>query len=67
MAVSAYRDGARWRPRRLTPGQGVLALLANTVPARDRPAEALAALQRVVSTAPVLKGSRGEAADVKSA
>jgi len=64
VAVSEYRHGARWRPRRLTPGQGVLALLANTVPARERPAAALAALQQAVLHAPVLKGTRGEAAEV---
>jgi hypothetical protein len=64
VAVSPYRQGARWRPRRLTPGQGVLALLANTVPARERPAAALAALQRAVVAAPVLKGARGEASEV---
>jgi hypothetical protein len=64
VAVSQYRQGARWRPRRLTPGQGVLALLANAVPARERPAAALAALQRAVVAAPVLKGTRGEASEV---
>ena len=64
VAVSQYRHGARWRPRRLTPGQGILALLANTVPARERPAAALLALQQAVRHAPVLKGTRGEAAEV---
>jgi hypothetical protein len=64
VAVSEYRAGARWRPRQLTPGQGILALLANTVPARERPAAALAALQQAVVHAPVLKGMRGEAAEV---
>jgi hypothetical protein len=64
VAVSQYRSGARWRPRRLTPGQGVLALLANTVPARERPAAALVALQRALASAPVLKGPRGEASEV---
>lgn len=67
VAVSEYRRGARWRPRRLTPGQGVLTLLANTVPARERPAAALAVLQRVVVAAPVLKGPRGEASEVADA
>jgi hypothetical protein len=64
VAVSQYRPGARWRPRRLTPGQGVLALLANTVPARQRPAAALAALRQAVAEASILKGMRGEAEEV---
>jgi hypothetical protein len=34
-----YRAGARWSPVALSAGERVLALLANTVPARDRPAE----------------------------
>lgn len=59
--VSEYRAGARWRPRRLTPGQAVLALLANTIPARSRPKEALEALGNVVRSAALLKSKRGEA------
>jgi hypothetical protein len=39
-------------------------LLANTVPARERPAAALATLQRALVAAPVLKGIRGEASEV---
>jgi hypothetical protein len=61
IAVTHYRPGARWRPRPLTPGPAALALLANTVPARSRPAAALATLQQVVTQATALKGWRGEA------
>jgi hypothetical protein len=61
IAVTGYKPGARWRPRPLTPGPAALALLANTVPARSRPAAALAALQQVVTHATALKGWRGEA------
>jgi hypothetical protein len=63
VVVSAFRPGARWRLRRLTPGRGVLALLNHTVPARGRPADALATLARLCSRAPVLQGARGEAAE----
>jgi hypothetical protein len=59
--VGEYRAGARWRPRRLSGGQGILALLAHTVAARREPARALAVLQKVTARAPVLKGARGEA------
>ena len=61
VAVTDYQPVARWRPRLLSPGQGVLTLLANAVAARRRPKAALATLQEVVSRAPVLKGTRGEA------
>src|SRR5215813_7086410 len=59
--VTQYRAGAHWRPRSLSDGQAVLALLANTDSARRQPERALSALQRAVTTAQVLKGVRGEA------
>jgi hypothetical protein len=67
VVVSVYKAGARWRPRRLSPGQGELALLAHTVSARRQPETVLATLQQVVSHAPVLKGTRGEATEMVEA
>jgi hypothetical protein len=58
--MTTYKRGATWRPRRLSAGEGALELLANTVAARRQPEQTLATLRRVVSRAPVLKGSRGE-------
>jgi hypothetical protein len=63
MAVATYRPGADWKPERKTAGEGALSLLANAVPARERPAEALAAVRRAAEGAIVLEGERGEAAD----
>lgn len=62
--VAHYRPGARWEPRRLSPGESVLALLANTVPAQERPAQALGAIKRAINGAVVLDGERGEAAAI---
>jgi len=62
IAVTQYSPGARWRPRALSPGEAALALLANTVPARSRPAAALAALRHVACQATALQGKRGDAA-----
>jgi hypothetical protein len=59
--LSRYRAGARWRPRRLSPGQAALALLAETVPARRRPAAAIARLGQIATQAPAFSGVRGEA------
>lgn len=64
VTVTKYRSGAQWKPRRLSPGEGVLSLFANTVPARRRPKAALAILHRVASGAVILKGSRSEAGEV---
>lgn len=58
-----YREGAKWRPRRLTPGHAVLDLLANTLPARREPEAALGALESVARAAPAYRVTRGEAED----
>jgi hypothetical protein len=63
VVVSQFKDGSRWRPRTLTPGESVLALMQNTVPARLRPAQALAALGRAAAGVTTLKSARGEAAE----
>lgn len=60
---AAYKPGAKWRPKRLSSGQGALALLSHVVAARTEPARALAYLERVVGSAPVMAGRRGEASD----
>jgi hypothetical protein len=64
VVVSRYKPGARWRPRRLSPGRGVLALFSHTVSARHRPAVALPTLREVVARAPVLEGPRGDAKEM---
>ncbi len=58
-----YREGARFRPRRLTPGQAMLALFDNTVAARRAAPRALAALRKVATDAPALRGRRGDATE----
>ena len=56
-----YRPDSQWAPVPLSPGGCVLALLANTVPARDRPAEVLAALARATEHARGFRSDRGPA------
>ena len=67
VVVTHYRAGTRWEPRRLSAGDGALALLANTVAAQTRPKEALTATSRAVENAIVLEGDRGEAAEIADA
>jgi hypothetical protein len=62
--VSRYKPGAKWRPRELSAGQGVLELLNQTVSARTQPGKAFAALQQVATQALILKGTRGEAVEM---
>ena len=59
-----YKNGARWRPREITRGRGVLELMSNTVSARSQPELALTVLPLALESARVLKGVRGEAAEI---
>ncbi len=61
---TSFKKGARFRPRELSRGQGVLELLANTVSARTQPRLALEALPKALESAQVLKGARGEASEI---
>jgi len=65
--LTEYNPGASWRPRAVSPGKAVLALMAHTVAARNRPQATLETLRHVVSGATVLKGHRGEALEVVKA
>ena len=61
VVVTNYVPGATWAPETLGPADAALALLANTVPARTRPAESMKAIKAAVTGALVLRGDRGEA------
>lgn len=65
--MTQFKDGARWRPRKLTSGKGVLQLLFNTVSARRNPQRALETLERVAAQAEVLQGVRGQATEIAPA
>jgi hypothetical protein len=66
VVMSQFREGGRWRPKRLSAGRGMLELLDNTFSARQSPERAMDILGRVVSRATVLKGKRGDAATMVS-
>jgi len=53
-----------WRPRQLTPGQALLALMNNTVAARHNPAHSMPILKQAVSGAIALKSKRGGAKEI---
>ena len=59
--LTRYKPEARWRPEVLSPGQGMLGLLQNTLAARRYPEMAFTTLQRAICQAHVLTGTRGEA------
>jgi hypothetical protein len=61
VVVARYQTGARWRPTKLSAGQALLELLANTIPARRKPEVVIPTLREVVSGVTAFKGVRGEA------
>ena len=68
VAITEYHEAARWRPRVLSPSEGVLALLSHTVVARVRPRLALETLERVASSGAImLTGRRGDAEETTAA
>lgn len=64
VAMTSYRKGATWRPRRLSAGQAAWELVKCTLSAEKQPEAALNALQRIVANAECQKGFRGEASDM---
>jgi len=60
VVISRYQPGAQWRPESLSPGQGMLELLANTASARREPQRTLDTFKNFLPV-PFLKGARGEA------
>jgi hypothetical protein len=64
VVITEYKSGAKWRPRRVSPGQAALALLNNTVSIQRRPEAAFPVLKRVASRVRVVKSVRGEAGSV---
>jgi hypothetical protein len=67
IAAARYESGAEWRPACRTPADGAMLLLENAVPARERPAETLAAVRRACAGALVLEGPRGGAVETAEA
>jgi hypothetical protein len=65
--VSNFKAGMRWKPKVGSPGQGVLALLANTVAARRNPEASLDTFHRALGNALILRGARGEAQEIAAA
>ena len=65
--ATSYRVGARWRPRRLTAAQTLLALMRHTVAARGNPEHSMPILKQAVSGSMAFAGLRGEARPFVSA
>jgi hypothetical protein len=67
VVFAQYGDGAKWRPRELTPGRAALDLFANAVAARHNPEQILATLRAALVPAVAIKSRRGEADEAAEA
>jgi hypothetical protein len=61
--LTRYASRAKFRPQRVSAGQGLLALLENAVPAQLKPVMVMNVLTRVAEGGCFLKGRRGETDD----
>lgn len=61
--VTEYQSDAVWEPRRLTPGEAVLALLSNAPAARHQPGYLLRTFGTTARGAVAWSGRRGDATD----
>jgi len=63
VVVTHYDADATWNPAVKTPGEGLLAMLANTVRAQTAPAQVMRTLAGVAETATIIESPRGDADD----
>jgi hypothetical protein len=59
--LTEYESGAKWEPRILTDGLGVLEMLSHTIPIRYNPKFSLKVLNKTANHAIIIKTKRGEA------
>lgn len=64
IVVTSFRAGVDWNPRKSSPGEGVMALLSNAIPAQERPQEVMQTLTKAAEGVAVFHGDRGEAEDL---
>ena len=63
--MTRYREGARWRPRQLSPAVGALQLMKHTIAARMDPARTVDMRSRIAASAPILSSNRPDAEVVR--
>ncbi|MFL5906596.1 MAG: hypothetical protein ACJ75Z_03240 [Solirubrobacterales bacterium] len=64
IVMTGYRPGAEWRPRRLSRGEGVISLMAQTVPAMERPDESMHVVRHAFDSDPVVIASDRDEAEL---
>jgi hypothetical protein len=59
--ITEYKKGARWKPVKLSRGQGIMEILPHTIPIRNKPEFTLNVLNNVAERAIITKTKRAEA------
>ncbi len=62
--LTGYEPGAEWKPERLTIGQGIMEIIPHTIPRVFNTKFSLKVLNTALRDAIILKGSRGDAAEL---
>lgn len=60
--ITRFQPNARWLPRKLSPGRGMLEIIAHTLPIRNKPEFTLKVLNNMLDRAIITKTKRGDAA-----
>jgi hypothetical protein len=60
VALARYENGAEWAMTRLAPAHAIMAICEHTVAIRRRPGDAFGTISKVVGSAVVIQGVRGE-------
>ena len=62
IVITEFKPGAKWKPKRLAPGEGILAVIPHTIPVRKNTDLSLSVLNKIASRALIIKTKRPEAA-----
>ena len=66
VVFTEYRTHGVWDPKPLSPGRGLLSMLAHTLGARSRSEEAMQTIKQAIDGVVLLESERGEADEVAS-
>jgi hypothetical protein len=61
VVITEYKKNARWKPRRLSAGRGIMEILPHTLPIRNKPEFTLKVLNNLAEHAIITKTKRAEA------
>ena len=61
--ITEYRPNGRWKPRRLTAANGIIELIKNAIPIRNKPATSLNVFNQLAKSAVFIKSPRGDVSE----